>query len=364
MIRFTGKIKNIRAVSLIIVALFALGSVTSVQAKKKLKQGDDSVLRAMCLGMEAMSLGNIPEAEKHFDNAILGVGAIWADNPEAKKARSLWYEESAKPFKGEPYERMMAYYYRGVLYLMKYDFGNAQACFRSSVMQDAFAEEDQNRADVALPLFLQGWALQAQGSDLPARDAYKMLKELRPDFEVPEIGSQPQVLVIAETGKSPRKLADGVGSFQMKFFRGKEFTDNRASYSIDAGGLTKMYPMEDIFWQASTRGGRGVDKIIEGKVKFAKTTDAVGSVLTTIADDLTTRSEFYAGSDMNQVGLALGVVGIGAMIFSAKSKPAVDVRHWDNLPDVVHTTTLDPGPGTHSILGRQTNTADDVSALE
>ena len=42
--------------------------------------------------------------------------ALYGPDKDAKKARSLFHEESKKGFIGEPYERVMAYYYRGLLY--------------------------------------------------------------------------------------------------------------------------------------------------------------------------------------------------------------------------------------------------------
>ena len=233
-------------------------------------------------------------------------------------------------------------------FLNNEDFGNAQASFRQSVMQDAFAEENQHRADVVLPLFLQGWALQSQGSFKPAEDAYSLVKKFRPDFELPSIENQPNVLLIVETGKSPRKVADGVGSYQLKFFRGKKFKDKRAKYSIDGNKPRDLYPMEDIFWQASTRGGRAVDKIVNGKVQFRETTEDLGSALTDISSELLDNPNSY-GSDAEEIGLALGIVGIASTLLSGKAKPAVDTRYWDNLPDVIHLTSFHLDSGNHNI---------------
>ena len=46
------------------------------------------------------------------------MGATLVNDKSAKKARSYFSEESKKIFQGEPYERVMAYYYRGILYWM------------------------------------------------------------------------------------------------------------------------------------------------------------------------------------------------------------------------------------------------------
>lgn len=41
----------------------------------------------------------------------------------------------------------------------------------------------------------------------------------------------------------------------------------------------QAYPMEDLYYQASTRGGREIDKILAGKAQFKATTGGVGSFL-------------------------------------------------------------------------------------
>jgi tetratricopeptide (TPR) repeat protein len=317
-------------------------------------RGDDAILRALIEGTSALTKHDTASATQAFDFAVRGIGAVWGTTPEAQRARSLWYEESVKPFRGDPYERVMAYYYRGLLYLAARDWGNAQAAFRNSVQQDAFAEEEQYNDDVALPLFLQGWALQAQGSTGEASETYRQLKARRPDFIAPDVNALlPNVLVIAETGTAPRKVPDGVGSYKLRYFRGKNFKEARVRILVDDDSCaTAMYPMEDVFWQASTRGGRQVDAIFEGKARFAAHNDNVGTALTAVASDLQIRKYEYDGSTSHAMGGAsdaMGVVGIAALALSVRAKPAVDIRYWDNLPDAVHIATLNLPPGHHRL---------------
>src|SRR5690606_38369046 len=61
-----------------------------------------------------------------------------------------------KIFKGDPYERSMTYFYRGVLYMQDREWDNARACFRSAIIMDAFAEDEQYRGDWALFDYLIG----------------------------------------------------------------------------------------------------------------------------------------------------------------------------------------------------------------
>jgi tetratricopeptide (TPR) repeat protein len=124
------------------------------------------------VGIDALQIGHLEIAKKCFDNALNYIEAVFADNEKAKKARSLWYEEGMKDFKGEPYERVMAYYYRGLLYLIDKDYENARACFKAGIIQDAFAEENQNRCDFALLLFLEAYSCLKLGDHQLATAAF------------------------------------------------------------------------------------------------------------------------------------------------------------------------------------------------
>ena len=157
------------------LALFGMLAATTPCFLSAQRYGDDGVLRALISGTRALSVGDTVNAARFFDAATSAIAGVWGGTPEAANARKLWYAESVKPFRGESYERMMAFYYRGVIYMQGGDFGNAQASFRMSIQQDAFAEEEQYQSDVTAPLLLLGLALQAQGSATAANDAYSSL---------------------------------------------------------------------------------------------------------------------------------------------------------------------------------------------
>lgn len=297
----------------------------------------NQILNLMHIGKLALSKNNLPEAELAFEQALTEIETVYADNEQAIRARSLWYEEGGKDFKGEPYERAMVYYYRGLIFLLKDEYDNARASFLSGLMQDAFAEEEQNRSDFALLLFMTGWASQKMGAEGLAQEAYLELKQFRPDFIPPT--AHHNTLVIAETGKSPRKLADGVGHYQLVYRRGKPIKDTSVDM-VCAEQRHNLYPMEDIFWQASSRGGRPVDSIIQGKVNFKKTTEVVGSNLSSVATDAIILSSAFNSSSATNTSTAISLIGVASLAMSANTKPRADTRYWDNLPDMVHLMTF------------------------
>ena len=147
-----------------------------------LRQGPrNAVLNHMRTGLAAAELGAGALAAESFDQALASIESVYANTETAEKARSLWNAEAYKDFKGEPYERAMAYYYRGLLYMREGDYENARASFKGGQLQDAFAAEEQNRADFALLTFLEGWASRCAGSEGLAVESFAETRGLRPE---------------------------------------------------------------------------------------------------------------------------------------------------------------------------------------
>lgn len=296
----------------------------------------DAVLYSMQAGLAALAEGRTDLATPLFDRALTAIESMYTNSENAARARSLWYEEGAKDFKGEPYERAMAFYYRGLLYLVDGDYENARAAFRGGILQDAFAEEGQYQSDFASLLLLEGWSNQLLGEAGAARDAYQEVLRLRPQWRVPAPGDN--TLIIAELGGSPRKLGDGIGNHEIVYRRPKRTPERTADVALD-GQPQLLTQVEDVFFQASTRGGRPIDAIIDGKVSFKNTADTLGNVLGTVASEGSVISSASGGGGGRVLG-SLAAVGAIAALVSANVKPRADVRYWANLPETVLAATL------------------------
>ena len=307
------------------------------------------VLNQMQAGLAAFDYGRLDLAKESFDEVLNGIETVFANSKQAAKARSLWRAERSKIFKGEPYERAMAYYYRGLLYMIDDDYENARACFKSGVLQDAFAEEKQNRCDFALLIFLEGWASQCLGDTQLAEAAYKEVKSLRPDFKPP--APDDNVLVLAETGRSPRKVSSGRGGAELRYRRGEGFPEQRVRVFAGSGRYD-TYAMEDVFWQASTRGGRPVEKILKGQVVFKEGHEALGTTLTTIGmGTIAAGSERgHRNRDMQAVGAGIAAVGLLNLATANAVKAQADTRCWNNLPDTVHMRTFKTDRGAPAVV--------------
>lgn len=296
------------------------------------------VLNQMEIGARAFWRADHATAKPALDDAITRIDSVFSDNANAAKARKLWYDEGSKDFKGEPYERAMVFMYRGLIYLHDADYENARAAFRRGLMQDAFAEEDQNRSDFALLLFLDAWASHLNGDTDLRDETMVQLKKLRPTYG--GIGEKDDTLVLVETGMGPRKLGDGAAHAFFVYRRGKPILENQVQVMNGAAPM-QAYPMEDIYYQASTRGGREIDKILAGKAQFKATTGGIGSFLSDTSVALSENNAiFSAGGQYGDAVAAVGVLSGVFLIVSSSSKPQADVRTWSSLPDTVHVLTL------------------------
>ncbi|CAH0280932.1 hypothetical protein SRABI118_03774 [Massilia sp. Bi118] len=324
------------ALALALLAPAAHADLAAELTKARSAPAQDVPRYTLQAGLAALAEGRTDHAVELFDRALTGIESMYANTESAARARSLWYEEGAKEFKGEPYERAMAYYYRGLLYLGAGDYENARASFRSGQLQDAFAEEDQNRSDFAVLMLLEGWASQLNGDTGMARDAYAELAVFRPKLQAPGAGAN--VLVVAELAGSPRKVADGIDNSEIVYRRPKRTPERHASLNI-AGKPLALDLVEDVYYQAATRGGRPIDAVIRGKARFAANTGDIGAVLANVASE----GSLLAAANGGGGGRALGAVaaaGAVLSIFSANVKPRADVRYWANLPETLHVSTL------------------------
>lgn len=302
------------------------------------------------LGATALRLGQDDEAKARFDDAILRIGGIITNDAQAAKARSLFSAEATKPFIGEPYERVMAYYYRGILYWRDGQPDNARACFRSGQVIDSDPDNARYTSDYVLLDYLDGFAsakLGADGSDAFAR-AQQLAGEAKP---LPAYDPAANVLIFAEYGYGPRKYAGGEFGEQLRFYA--DDSPSRSARLILEGGKTVPLPAyDDLGWQASTRGGRAMDHILGNKAVFKQASNSVGDVAlvgSVIASDEARRRkrEGRDNDDANVTAVSLGVIGLLGKIASAATQTQADIRQWDNLPQRLSFAALKLPPGEH-----------------
>lgn len=313
-------------------------------------EAKDRTLHQLQAGLAALREDRLEVATRHFDEALDAIEGVFSNAEGAAKARSLWYEEGAKDFKGEPYERAMAFYYRGLIYLIEADYENARASFRSALMQSSFAEEQRYRSGFATLRFLDGWCSQLLGDRPQAEEAYAEVARDRPGWTPP--APDANTLVIAELAGAPRKVGDGIGNHEIVYRRARRTPEKRVELAAAAGAPMRLFAMEDLYVQATHRGTREIDRIIDGKVTFQKTTAQVGEIAGELANQGAMLNIAVDGSAGRALG-GLAAVGAIASLVAVNVKPRADVRYWANLPESLHLTTLGSSasaPGEATLL--------------
>lgn len=299
----------------------------------------------------ALRNGDYDLAKEKLDDAIVRIGGIITNDAEAARARSLFTAESNKPFIGEPYERVMAYYYRGILYWRDGQPDNARACFRSGQVIDSDPGQQGYDADYVLLDYLDGLAsakLNTDGGDA-FRRAQQRLGEQR---ALPPYVEDANVLVFAEFGYGPRKYAAGEYGQQLRFYIDDSPTHS-ARLVLEGGKLIVPLPgYDDLGHQATTRGNRVMDHILGNKAFFKSSTSVAGDVALAgaiIANDQARRRERQGkdGDDANYAAVGLGLLGMIGKVASAATQTQADTRQWDNLPQRLSFAAVKLPAGEH-----------------
>jgi len=328
---------------------------------KVMMEGErNRVLNLLRAGLASMELGHNELAAQSFDEALLTIETMYGGSEEAEQARSVFTAEDRKIFRGEPYERAMAFYYRGILYLMEGDYENARASFRSGILQDTLAEQEQFQQDFALLEFLEGWSSQCNGNGDLAADAFAFAKEHNPSVTIPD--AQDNLLVLADFGYAPVKYAEGEYREMLKVKANGKRSILQPDYRLN-GATARLRNRESILWQAKTRGGRAFDNILEGKARFKEDMESLSETGEAIRDiGLAAGAAGLASGDedMAQIGGAAALFGmftsIASDIAAEATKPEADIRQWDNLPETVlygasRVDDLQAAPGVSNLSG-------------
>jgi tetratricopeptide (TPR) repeat protein len=319
----------------------------------------NAVLNFDYLGLAALEAGEYPSAEKAFDGAIARIEAIYADNPSARKAKSLFAEEKVKDFKGEPYERAMTYFYRGLLYVRAGDYQNARASFLSAEQQSMMSESETYQGTFGLMDFLAGWASHCDGDEAKAVEFGERAAKMQPEV-FGSLHADVSFLGLVDVGTSPTKV--GVGKYKEKLtFMPSDAVPTPPDVTANATQLGPVVLGADLNWQATTRGGRPVDAVLNGKAQWKSNTEGASSALTTVGYTAALQGGLSGNQGLQQAGEIGVMVGLVGGLFASAMTPAADTRTWSTLPaGVTLVSGQAPDPGslamTFTVAGSSTPT--------
>ena len=302
----------------------------------------NAVLNLNYLGLAAIEAGNLNVSKAALDDKILRFETFYAGDKSAEKAKSLWSEEKVKDFKGEPYERSMAYYYRGMLYLNDGDYQNARAAFLSADRHDTFSEVEKFQGDFGLMNYLAAWSSYCDGDKSKGTDLFKRAVEQdQSHFE--SVKYDLPYIVLTETGGAPEKVGTGkfnevlqiVPSKDVDDFKKIHFTNAKAALVSDTPSL-----IGDITFQATTRGGRPVQGILDGKANFKDNLNTTGDVAVAVGTTAMTSSAYSGNNDAATAGAVIAVFGFLSKAVSSAVTPKADTRAWSTLPSNIYLSQM------------------------
>lgn len=306
----------------------------------------DLVLNILELAYGAHHLNNLDLAKKAYDCALDRIDTIDAKSKTAARARSLFVSEEEKTFKGEPYERSMAFFYRGVLAAQGKDYELARACFRSASFYDSNSAQHYE-GDYVIHYWMEAKMDQLLGQSDRAQEVFRWAAE---SAEIADLSPHPipgtdpsaNTILIIESGSSPVKV--GLGPYaSLLAFDPPMSAPPEGGIAINLGTqeLARLArPTENILAQARSRGRRMADRINSSKASFKSFSDALGTGALIGGGIIASQA---SNTDQGIAGGLLMLGGLLAKGISQATNPKADLRMWSSLPTHIYLVpaTLD-----------------------
>lgn len=316
--------------------------VTDTRAWLDRSPDRDRVLWQYRLAAVQIRAGDSPGAAQTLDDALALAGSVMTADAGTRRARSLFGAETEKTYIGEPYERVMAWFYRGLLYWGSGEPDNARAAFRTGQVIDTDPENQRLGSDFVLLDLLDAQATAQLGGDFSAE--LERARVLAPDRGL-DVAPGATVLFFAEFGIAPEKFAGGRYGEQLRFRAGPSRL--RSARLTVADRTIPLRPLDDLAFQATTRGGRVMDHILGNKVVFREAAQDVGQAAVIAGAAVLAGGDGENSEGRRNLGYGLIAAGVLAGIVAQATETRADTRTWDNLPQYLAYAPLDLPAGDH-----------------
>ena len=292
-------------------------------------------------------------------------------NPDSeRKASSKWHGEVSKVFKGSPHEMGAFYALMSLSCAEKGEYEDAWRCVQNGLLHDCDSEHQRYQSDFALLLYLGSvYSAMLGETDAVAQCRKSLETALRmrgvmndgkdaQDSPVAVLFDdvQPNAMVVVWTGTPPKFGRGGEHGEKRTILRGEESAFDFITVS-DMTGVERIVPQRlgDINYQASTRGGRLMDGVLQDKADFKDDLQSCSDAAHSTSDAF--RNAGLPGDPFAKtVGMVIGATSsLVGDAFSRASKAVdahADIRSWRTLPGQLDILPLRMPHGHHDIVLR------------
>lgn len=314
------------------------GRAAEAEAQLEQRLEHDAEDRALILdelGVIALDRRDLDLAYKRFLEASQIMGSFGETG--AKEVGAIVGAEASKIWHGDAHEQAMNSYYLGIVSLLKGDTGNGLAGFKNAILVDSGQADEKYDCDFAPAYFLEGLAYERYGDATTARQDWTKAAELAPDCVAVRPDTKGALVVVVDVGRGPTKYATGPHGSRTRFREHPE-APAEVDVLVDGKKVGTTQKAGDVYFQATTRGGRTMDAILAGKAAYKSGAAAAGIGALAVAHDLPRKQGEVA---------ALG--GIALLLSSFATNAQADTRHWTTLPAQVQLSRTDLPPGRHDV---------------
>lgn len=321
-------------------------------------------------------LGSIYLAERNYDKALdafLKAYYLMNDIPAFKNlergAIGLAGSEENKAYKGDPYERSMNSLYVGLLLYDKGDLENAMAAFKNGILVDSESKGEVYKSDIAALYLLASRVAKKRGDESMSAEYRDAVKELynNPNYSILGFNDElmqrmldlkNNVILVIEFGEGPFKTRLGQYG-ELAVVQGHDYSISTLNIKIDGRRIDKCdtaCSVTNVYFQASTRGGRKMDSILKGKAQFKGDSARTAVTMLDLSNQFINQGNQiraanpYADTSGYAAAAALSALFAGgAAIASAITNPKADIRCWSLLPQYIVIFPLYAAAGQHKI---------------
>ncbi len=275
----------------------------------------DYALHELVRAQVLLEAGNCVDADARLSIACKIMDRITGD--EARERAAVVWTESSKVFKGQPYERALAWFYRGVSRYQMGDYSGALACFRHSLAcdQETRSQEQADLEDFVIAYFMAARAYDRLGERSNAEAALASARRYAPGVNCLSVEAlEANCVIIVATGLGPH-IRPSRFDASIATVDCPKSSDVQVRVLVDGQHAGNADMITDMLEQARSQGWGAMDSI-----RLAK---GIGK----------------------QIVSHLPYVGLASHLIRAEC----DTRCWYNMPRLFHVFAGNISPGVHSI---------------